>query len=167
VTQLQDLTRFQESVVALIPRLRRFTVAVAGNLPDGDDLLQSTVERALMRHETYKPDKKLQSWLFKIAQNIWIDQKRSEARRGQMEDITDRTDIIGEDGREKMETIEMTKNVMAVIAELPEPQRLVVAHILVDGQSYKEAAEILDVPVGTIMSRLSRARKALERQILA
>ncbi|MBL4791209.1 MAG: RNA polymerase sigma factor [Kordiimonadaceae bacterium] len=114
MTQLQDPIGFQESVVALIPRLRRFTVAVTGNLPDGDDLLQSTIERALMRRETYKPDKKLQSWLFKIAQNIWIDQKRSEARRGQMEDIADRTDIVGEDGREKMEKMEMTKNIMAV-----------------------------------------------------
>lgn len=159
------MPEFQDHIVALIPRLRRFSVALTGNITDGDDLLQSTVERALKRRQTYNKDKKLESWMFKIAQNLWIDQKRAEARRGQTVDLSESHDIVGEDGRDKMEKIQMTRRVMAVIAALPEAQRLVVAYVLVDGQSYKETANHLDIPVGTVMSRLNRARKILESQL--
>jgi len=156
---------FQDHIVALIPRLRRFAVALTGTLADGDDLLQSTVERALKRQKTFDNSKKLDSWMFKIAQNIWIDQKRAEGRRGHTVDILEAYDIVGEDGRSKMEKIEMSRKVMAIVSALPEPQRLVVAYILVDGQSYKETASLLGIPLGTVMSRLNRARKTLEGQL--
>ena len=157
---------FQDQIIAALPRLRRFCAALTGTLADGDDLLQSTVERALKRKETYNPEHKLESWLFKIAQNHWIDLKRAQARRGPMTDLSEITHIVGEDGRETVDRRAATQDVLGHIASLPEPQRLVVAHILVDGQSYKEAANLLGVPVGTIMSRLSRARKTLEALLL-
>ena len=157
---------FQDQIVAAIPRLRRFCAAITGTLADGDDLLQSTVERALKRRETYRPEQKLESWLFKIAQNLWIDLKRADARRGPMTDLSETTHISGEDGRTKMESRDTAKKIMRVITSLPEPQRLVVAYVLIDGQSYKEAASLLGVPVGTVMSRLSRARKTLAELIL-
>jgi RNA polymerase sigma-70 factor, ECF subfamily len=157
---------FQDQIVISIPRLRRFCVAVTGTLTDGDDLLQSTVERALKRRETYDPKQKIESWLFKIAQNLWIDLKRKEARRGPMTDISEMHHIVGEDGRSVVENRATTRDILGHIAALPEPQRLVVAHVLVDGQSYKETAKLLGVPVGTIMSRLNRARKTLEALIL-
>lgn len=159
------MPEFQDHIVALIPRLRRFAVALTGTLADGDDLLQSTVERALKRQKTFDNSKKLDSWMFKIAQNIWIDQKRAEGRRGHTVDILEAYDIVGEDGRSKMEKIEMSRKVMAIVSALPEPQRLVVAYILVDGQSYKETASLLGIPLGTVMSRLNRARKTLEGQL--
>ena len=157
---------FQDQIVISIPRLRRFCVALTGTLDSGDDLLQSAVERALRRKETYNGDQRLESWLFKIAQNLWIDQKRKEARQGTMTDLSQIAEIAGEDGRKSVESRAATENILGHIAALPEPQRLVVAHILVDGQSYKETASLLGVPVGTIMSRLSRARKTLETLIL-
>ncbi|MBL4837337.1 MAG: RNA polymerase sigma factor [Kordiimonadaceae bacterium] len=156
---------FQEHIITMIPRLRRFAISLAGNLSDGDDLLQNALERALSRRATYKPEHNLDSWLFKITQNIWIDQKRSEKRRGPVVDIDDAHHLVGENGEQRVEQRDMSKKVLAAIDALPEDQRLIVTYVLVDGQSYKEAAEILDIPVGTVMSRLYRARKALETLI--
>lgn len=160
------MTGFQDQIVEAIPRLRRFCVAITSSMADGDDLLQSTVERALKRRETFKPGQRMESWLFKIAQNQWIDQKRADLRRGPMTDLSETTHIAGEDGRSKVESRSLMRSLLDCISLLPEQQRLVVAHVLVDGQSYKEAAGNLGVPVGTIMSRLSRARKTLETQLL-
>ncbi|NVJ99826.1 MAG: RNA polymerase sigma factor [Alphaproteobacteria bacterium] len=162
----EHVTSFQNQLLELIPRLRRFAVALTGNLADGDDLLQAAVERALRRRETFDRSLRMDSWIFKIAQNIWIDQKRSEKRRGQSVDIDDQTDLAGDDGRVHLEQRQMTRKVLEAIAALPEQQRLVVGHVLVDGKSYSEAADCLGVPIGTVMSRLSRARKTLEAEVL-
>lgn len=157
---------FQDQIVIAVPRLRRFCVAITSSLADGDDLLQSTIERALKRKETFKAGQKIDSWLFKIAQNQWIDQKRAETRRGPMTDLSETDHLTGEDGRTKVEGRSLMRQLLKCISSLPEPQRIVVAHVLVAGQSYKEAASNLGIPVGTIMSRLSRARKTLEFQLL-
>ena len=156
---------FREHIITVIPRLRRFAVSLAGNIADGDDLLQSALERALSRRATYNPTYNLDSWLFKITQNIWIDQKRSEKRRGTVVNIDDTHHLTGENGETQVEQRDMSQKVLAAIGTLPEDQRLIVTYVLVDGQSYKEAAEILSIPVGTVMSRLYRARKALEALI--
>ena len=103
--------------------------------------------------------------MFKIAQNLWIDLKRAEKRKGQSVDIDDACHVTGDDGRKIAEHRAMLTDVRVAISRLPEGQRLVVAHVLVDGQSYQEAANNLDIPVGTLMSRLSRARKTLEAQV--
>ena len=156
------MSGFQQQIIDLIPRLRRFAVTLAGNLADADDLLQTTVEKALLRQDSYRTEFKLESWLFKIMQNHFIDLKRKDARRGGAVLIDERHDIIGEDGVETQEERNAAQKIMAVIANLPEQQRLVVACVLVDGQTYEEAATLLDIPVGTIMSRLFRARKTLQ-----
>lgn len=160
------MDEFEEQIVGLLPRLRRFAASLAGNLADGDDLVQSALERALKSRETYNSEYKLESWMFRITQNIWIDQKRAESRRGVSLDIEEQHHIAGEDGRVTQEQRNMTARIMNAIAGLPEGQRLVVAHVLVDGQSYSETAALLDIPVGTVMSRLARARKILESQVL-
>ncbi len=156
------MSGFQQQIIDLIPRLRRFAVTLAGNLADADDLLQATVEKALLRRTSYSAEFKLESWLYKIMQNHFIDLKRKEVRRGGTVLIDDRPDIVGEDGVQVQEDRSAAHKIMAVIANLPEQQRLVVACVLVDGQTYEEAAAILDIPVGTIMSRLFRARKTLQ-----
>jgi len=155
------VTSFHDHIVAVVPKLRRFTVALTGNIADGDDLLQSALERALKRQLTYQPDRKFDSWIFKIAQNIWIDQKRAEKRRGYTVGIDEAYDLAGENGTKTVEDRSITQKVLSAISNLPEEQKLVVTYVLVDGQSYKEAAANLDTPVGTVMSRLHRARQAL------
>lgn len=156
------MSGFQQQIIDLVPRLRRFAVTLAGNLADADDLLQATVEKALLRRTSYRAEFKLESWLYKIMQNHFIDLKRKEARRGGTVLIDDIHDIVGEDGVQIQEERSAAHKIMAVIANLPEQQRLVVACVLVDGQTYEEAAAVLDIPVGTIMSRLFRARKTLQ-----
>ena len=157
---------FHDKLVALLPRLRRFAIGLTGNVSDGDDLLQSAIERALKSQASFRPELSFNSWMFKITQNLWIDQKRSEARRGTSIDIEETYDLVGEDGRTKMEQRHMTQKVLHAINELPEAQRLAVSYVLVDGRTYKEAASVLGVPVGTVMSRLARARKILMDQLL-
>lgn len=148
-----------------LPRLRRFARALTGDVADADDLVQATVEKALRSVASFREGTRMDSWMFKIAQNLWIDQKRSADRKGVSVGLEDAVGLVGEDGRKTVERNRLLADVRAAIAELPEPQRLVVAYVLVDGQSYKEAAGHIGIPVGTLMSRLSRARKALEARV--
>lgn len=108
----------------------------------------------------------MDSWLFKIAQNLWIDNRRAEKRRGAPSKLDAALDIAGEDGRKLVEDRAIIESTRAAIAALPEEQRLAVAYVLVEGLSYKDAAHNLGVPIGTVMSRLSRARKTLTAQVL-
>lgn len=153
---------FRAQIVDMLPRLRRFAVTLCGNLADADDLLQATVEKALRRQESYKTGLRLDSWLFKIMQNHWIDEKRKLGRRGVTVAIEEQHSLIGENGVETQEHRQAAQKLLAIVATLPEPQQLVVACILVDGQTYEETAAMLDIPVGTVMSRLFRARKTLQ-----
>ena len=155
----------RQELVDCIPRLRRFALALARDQADADDLVQAALERALRRLDDYRDGTRMDSWLFKIVQNLWIDQRRASKRRGAHADIDDAPDIVGEDGRKTVEDRAMLSDARAAIAALPEEQRLAVAYVLVDGRSYQEAADNLGVPVGTIMSRLSRARKTLLAQV--
>ncbi len=157
---------FKNQIVGCIPRLRRFAVALAGNRPDGDDLLQTALERALSKQHTYSPSMQLDSWLFKITQNLWIDQKPSEKRRGIHIPVEDALTVTSGDSVKMLQNRHTAHKIFTAIGALPEDQRLVVCHVLVDGKSYKEAATILGLPQGTIMSRLYRARKTLEKAVL-
>ncbi len=160
------MTDLHAEMLAHLPRLRRFAFALTGGGADADDLVQSAVEKALLRVDSFEPGTRMDSWMFKIAQNLWIDQMRKEKRRGPSVDLDDALDLAGEDGRKTVEQRAIVSDIQTAIQGLPENQRLVVAHVLVDGQSYQEAADNLEVPVGTLMSRLARARKTLEAKVL-
>jgi RNA polymerase sigma-70 factor (ECF subfamily) len=148
-------------IVELLPRLRRFSYALTGGTDTGDDLVQETCARALSRLDQWEPGTRLDSWMFRIAQNIWLDQRRSHKVRGETADIDQAYDIPGDDGRDVVESRLTLKRVSQGIAQMPADQQVLIALVCVDGLSYKEAAEILDVPIGTVMSRLARARRAL------
>lgn len=148
-------------IVDFLPRLRRFTYALTGDADKGDDLVQETCARALSRIEQWEPGTRLDSWMFRIAQNIWLDQRRAYKVRGDAVDIDEAYDIAGDDGREVAENRLTLQEVSKGIAQLPAEQQVLIALVCVDGLSYKEAAEVLDIPIGTVMSRLARARKAL------
>lgn len=156
---MQDEIR--EQLLAFLPRLRRFAYALTGSLDRGDDLVQDTIERVLMHWSKFEPGTRFDSWTFKIAQNLWFNQRRSSAVRREIYDLEAAADIPGSDGRDVTENRLMLRAVQQGMAALPVDQRAVMTLVCVDGLSYKDAAEVLDVPIGTVMSRLARARRSL------
>lgn len=160
------MASMQSQIVELLPKLRRFAYSLTGNVSDGDDLLQNSIERALKRQETFDTEKRLESWMFTIIKNIWIDELRSRSRRGISVDIDERYELTAMDGRVVAEQKLMTEKVLKAMAMLPDKQHKVAYRVLVEGDSYKEAAAYLDLPIGTVMSSLSRARQSLSDTIL-
>jgi RNA polymerase sigma-70 factor (ECF subfamily) len=152
-------------LIALIPRLRQFALAMTGNRADGDDLAQDALERALTRLHQYEPDTRLDSWVYRIAQNCWIDHVRKLKSRAKLVVIDPDADAPGIDGAAAMNASLTLSKALSVLAQLPEEQRMVVVLVQVDGYSYREASEILGVPEGTVTSRLSRARAALNAAV--
>lgn len=153
---------FRTRVTALLPQLRRFALAMTGAPHDADDLVQSAIERALSRAEQWRPDTRLDSWMYKIVQNLWIDQTRRRRTRGEAAPMDDALHIPGEDGRETAERRLMLQSARAAFAGLAPELRAAASLVILNGLSYREAAETLEVPIGTIMSRVSRARRSLE-----
>lgn len=150
---------FESQVLELLPRLRRFAIGLAGSHADGDDLCQMTIERALSRRNQWRDGTRLDSWMFRIMRNIFIDEKRASTRRGQTFDSGDAGLTVGVDGSQEA-AIELAM-VGRSMERLPDEQREAVLLVMVEGYSYKEAAEIVGCPVGTLNSRLVRGRDAL------
>ena len=149
-------------LVSLLPRLRRFAYGLTGSLEDGDDLVQSACERALARIDQFQPGTRLDSWMYRIMQNIRIDQRRSQqSRREFASEPADLEDLVVADARQELDSRLTLGAVRSAVADLSEDQRAVLLLVCVEGQSYKQAAETLQIPVGTVMSRLARARLAV------
>jgi len=148
-------------MVQFLPRLRRFAYALTGDWDKGDDLVQETCVRALSRVDQFQPGTSLESWMFRIAQNVWIDQVRQTKTRGTVVDIEAAHDLVGTDGRQVTETRLTLEAVNRAIAQLPADLRVLIALTSIDGRTYQQAAEIVQAPIGTVMSRLARARKKL------
>ena len=142
----------------LIPALRRYAYALMRDHAAADDLVQDTLERALSRWTSRRPDGELRAWLFTILRNLHIDAHRQGQRRGAHVEIDEA------DHRETAARQEMAleaRDVLAALEQLPEEQKSLLLLIGVEDFSYEEAARILGVPIGTVMSRLSRARQKL------
>ena len=153
---------FQTELVALLPRLRRFARALCGSDADAQDLVQATVERALAKRDGFRRGARLDSWAFTIMRRIHIDQGRSRSRWGRV--VTPEDDATPNIADTAQADEELRADALAVrdaMRRLPEDQRLAVALVLVDGLSYAEAARVLDVPAGTLTSRLVRGRQSL------
>ena len=157
------MSDFQQEIVALLPRLRRLARALAAHGADADDLVQLTVERALERSGQWRPGTRLDSWMFRIMKNAWIDETRGRARQGRLF-VPGEAPHVGSDGAAAMEARLGAREVEAAMRRLPDDQRLAVALVLVEGMSYREAADVLQVPEGTLTSRLVRGRAALLAQ---
>jgi RNA polymerase sigma-70 factor (ECF subfamily) len=149
----------RREIVVLLPRLRRLARAIAGQ--DGDDLVQICVERALSRLSQYDPDSRLDRWMFRILKNAWIDETRRRARKARVFAPQEAGENTGDDSAERMQAKLEIADVAKAMAQLPEDQRLAVALVCVEGLTYREAAEVLEVPMGTLTSRLARGREAL------
>lgn len=144
----------------MLPRLWRFCIVLAKDRSAAEELAQATCLRALQRESQFQPGTRLDSWLYRIAQTIWFNQRRAANLRGR----------AGELGPEDVELVDQSisaelnlyhKQVLSAVMALPEPQRIAVVLVYVEGYSYKEAADHLGIPIGTIMSRLAAARLRL------
>lgn len=160
------MDEIRSQMIELLPRLRRFAFALTGDKDKADDLVQDTCERALAHLEQWKPGTSLDSWMYRIAQNISVDHHRRRKSQGSESSLEEAEDLMGLDGRNVTETRLTLAAVTDGIARLPAEQKVLVAMVCVEGISYKEAAGILDIPIGTVMSRLSRARQALYASLI-
>lgn len=152
---------FEDGLAALLPRLRRFAHALSRNPADADDLTQATVERAIRSRSQWEPGTRLDSWLYRIMRNLWIDTVRARGRREDLHAPVEKAERIGDDPRDAIEASIDLGKAMAAMQRLPEEQREIVALILIEGFGYRECSEILGLPIGTVSSRLVRGRSAL------
>ena len=142
----------------LMPRLRRFARALCGEPAAADDLVQSAFERALTHWDARRDDAALQSWLFAILYRRFVDEHRRQRRWRQV------LQLLGAPGQEaapSAEHVHAGRTALAAFARLPDGDRALLMLVSVEGFAYREAADMLDVPIGTVMSRLSRARDRL------
>ena len=152
---------FEDGLSQLLPRLRRFAHGLSRSPADADDLTQMTIERALRSREQWQEGTRLDSWTYRIMRNLWIDTVRSRQRKAKVEAPPEEADRVGVDPGDQIAASIDLRRVMRAMAQLPDEQREVVALILVEGFGYREAAEMLDLPIGTVSSRLVRGRTAL------
>lgn len=155
----------RRELIALLPRLRRFARALTRSSDEADDLVQTAVERALRNLDGWAAGTRLDSWMFRIMKNCWIDEVRSKAVRTRVFAPEEAAEHVGADGAAAMELHLEAQAARTAMDELPEDQRLAVALVLVEGFSYREAADLLDVPIGTLTSRLARGRAAIEARL--
>ncbi|UXU85678.1 RNA polymerase sigma factor [Burkholderia sp. S-53] len=146
----------------MLPRLRSFAMRITGNRHDAEELVQRACVRALERAHQLRSDTSPLSWVFSIIHSIWLNELRQRNHRDRL--LLDWNDALMEtvaDPRATSETGLAVRQIIDAVARLPEPQRIALLLVSIDGFSYQEAADTLDIPVGTIMSRISRARKAI------
>ena len=156
--------RFGDQLIAVLPRLRRFARGLSGSATEADDLVQAACERALARAHQFQEGTRFDSWMFRIVQTIWIDQLRARDVRKEDSDVAE--ERLGTDAPvRRIEARLALGEVRRAVEHLQPDQRATLMLVTVEGLSYKEAAEVAGVPVGTIMSRLARARVALQQQL--
>ena len=154
--------RFSDQLIAVLPRLRRFAAGLSRSASEADDLVQAACERALAREHQFQEGTRFDSWMFRIVQTIWIDQLRARDIRKEDGDVAE--ERLGSDEPvRRVEARLALSEVRRAVTLLPPDQRLTLMLVTVEGLSYKQAAEATGVPVGTIMSRLARARIALQQ----
>jgi RNA polymerase sigma factor (sigma-70 family) len=162
---MESSLSFEDGLTALLPRLRRFAHALSRNPADSDDLTQATVERALRSRSQWEPGTRLDSWLYRIMRNLWVDTIRSRGRREDLHAPVEEAERIGEDPRAAIDASIDLRRAMNAMQRLPDEQREIVALILIEGFGYRECSEILNLPIGTVSSRLVRGRNALLKMI--
>jgi RNA polymerase sigma-70 factor (ECF subfamily) len=156
------LDEVRRELAALTPRIRRFAWALTGSREDGDDLAQAALVKALGALGQFEPGTRLDAWVFRVTRTVWIDRARASARRPTVHD-PEAVEALSDRGlaaRGAEARLDLAR-VRAAMGRLPDDQRDVLAMVAIEGLSYREAAEAIGVPVGTVMSRLSRARARL------
>lgn len=151
-------------LASLYPRLWRYCLVVTGNPENASDIAQTACERALGKAEQFTSGTKLDRWVFRIAQRVWLNELRSKAvRRGGGMVPLDDVDLP--DTAVDTEASVLSRQVLVAAMALPEAQRTTMILVYVEGYSYREASDILDIPIGTVMSRLASARVSLSKKL--
>lgn len=161
---LTDLTRFKRDLVHYLPRLRRFALTLTRNSDDGDDLVQIVCERAILKVEQWQEGTRLDSWLYTMMRNMWISEIRKRKvrmGRGQV-DAGESPELVTNVGPADQT---YGNQLMAIVKSLPKGLSSVLLLVSVEGHSYREAADILDIPIGTVMSRMSKARQVMKARL--
>ena len=153
----------KEELLILMPAIRRFAYSLTGSPHDADDLLQTTIERVLSRG--VPDDVELVKWVFRICRNLWIDEYRARKVRHSDVDAAELLDEQAIDGEKIICNNITLHQVNSAMDQLPADQRSILALVAVQEMSYKEVAETLSIPIGTVMSRLARARVALSQYL--
>ncbi|OCP02689.1 MULTISPECIES: RNA polymerase sigma factor [unclassified Ensifer] len=156
-----DTTVFGERLVAFLPNLRRFAISLCRSRDVADDLVQAACEKAIAASERFEEGTRFDAWMFRILRNLWIDQLRRQKTAGTTEEIEAQPALAVPSGEAGAEARMALKSVAAAIDGLVPEQREVLMLTCVEELSYKEAADVLGIPIGTVMSRLARARKNL------
>ena len=152
---------FETELLALLPRLRRFAQSLSRNAADTDDLCQITLEKALNARATWIAGTRMDSWMYRIMRNTWIDTARARSRAAETFVGEEAGTTIAGDDAATVEAGVVRGEIAAAMNRLPDDQREAVALVLVEGLAYKDAAAVLDIPMGTLTSRLVRGRQAL------
>lgn len=156
---------FGENLIALLPNLRRFALSLSRKADIAEDLVQITVERAIANHASFDRSARLEPWLFRIMRNAWIDMTRRNRSAGTQVDVFEVPEALPTDPGPAIEARLMLQSVQAAMERMPEEQREVLHLVCIEEMSYAETADILGIPRGTVMSRLSRARLALAERL--
>lgn len=161
-----DVETLPSLLPGMLPRLWAFSLRLCGNQHDAEDVLQRACVRGLERAHQLQPGTSPLSWMFSIVHSTWINELRARnvRSRSSMEWDDNFLETVPDPGARDPEAIVMSGEIIAAVERLPEAQRIVMLLVAVEGLSYSEAAQVLDVPIGTIMSRLSRARQTIGAQ---
>jgi RNA polymerase sigma-70 factor, ECF subfamily len=175
-TEARDRVRFEEEALELSDQVYQVARRLVGSREEAEDLMQETYARAFRSWRSYTPGTNLRAWLLRILTNLNIDRARARQRRPQTEPLEEgdyflynRLAESGGDSQPEEEERVVARlsqdNVVSALSELPHDFRDVVVLVDIGSFSYAEAAQILDIPVGTVMSRLHRGRRILKRQL--
>jgi RNA polymerase sigma-70 factor (ECF subfamily) len=150
-------------IPTLLPRLWRFALRLTGDRHDAEDLVQRACVRALERQHQFRPGTSTLSWLFSIVYSIWLNEVRAQQTRlhGRIHWSEELVETVPDPTSPSPETYTLHRQIINAVERLPDAQRAVMLLVAVEGLSYREAAVALDVPVGTVMSRLARARQTI------
>jgi RNA polymerase sigma-70 factor (ECF subfamily) len=157
------VTKKVEAVLREVPRLRRYAVALLADRGRADDLVQDTLERALSRLHLWQSGTDMRRWLFTIMHNLHVNAVRRSIRRGNEANIDDVEDRLVQAPSQTDSVV--VRDLQRAMAELPTEQVEVLILVALEGMAYREVAEVLDIPLGTVMSRLSRARQSLRKYL--
>jgi len=147
-------------LVAFLPAMRRFALSLTRSPDQADDLVQAACERALASADGFAPGTRFDAWMFRIIRNLWIDRIR-RTRTQASDPIEDGEEFVGSDGAQVVHSRLDLSDTAAAIMQLPDDQREILTLVCIESLSYAEAAAVAGVPVGTVMSRLARARTRL------
>ena len=151
------------ALIAELPHLRRFSYYLTRGSERADDIAQETLVRAVRHIAGLRPDSNLRAWLFTIARNVARNEARRQ-RRSPVDPNTDIADLQPSQAQSQDATIEL-REMHAAVLRLPPAFRQTLYLCAIEGLSYEDAAQVMEVPIGTVRSRLSRARLALERDL--